>query len=602
MRFNQLRYCRKLIGAHFREHELRLLLATLAMAGYSLAELSSPWPLKLILDHLLLHRPLPQHFAFLGGTISAHPETAVACVASFIFVIAGLKGVFAYAQIWLTSQVGFLMVHRLRRELFERLQELPLSFHQSTRSGELMAKLTQDTTMLKDAFAGSLVEVFGHVLTLTGMAGILVFLNWRLAALVFLTLPLLVWTVFRIYYRGKVSARRQRESDGRLSARISESLRLTLLVRAFAREAVEREQFSMDSEHSTCEGVRSTRVEAAATRTVEIVNAAGTWVAVLFGSLLVLRGEITPGILIVFASYLTGMYKPLRNLAKLAMQASKAVASAERIEEILSMQPDQDFSRKGIAVDSIQGDIVFENVSFGYHPGRPILKNLSFQVRAGERVALVGPSGVGKSTIVNLLLRFCKADSGRILIDGIDINDLDRESYRREIGVVLQDSLLFGATIADNISYGKPESTYDEIRKSAAQASALEFIESLPHQFQTRVSEAGVSLSGGQRQRICLARAFIKQPSLLILDEPTSAVDAESTAVIHEAIHTEQAGKTTIVISHAFYGMDSFDRILVLQDGALAESGSHAELLGRQGIYWELYSLQGLGEALGVSQ
>ncbi len=581
---------RTLVNSHLARNADSLAAAALCMVGYSAAELLSPWPLKIILDHVLLEKPLPDVLGFLRPLIASRPETAVVAIASAILLIAGAKSAFSYSQVYITSRVGFQIVHKLRRELFAHLQRLSLSFHTRARSGELLTKVTGDTNVLKDAFSGTLLELGGHLLTLCGMCAVLFSLNIQLASIVLVTLPLLAFTIFTIYQRGKVSARRQRESEGLVSARISEVLHLTPLVRAFARERMEEDRFGEESERTLEHSIRTARVEAAASRAVEIINAAGVWAVVLFGGLMALKRSITPGDLLIFASYLTSMYKPLRNLAKLSSQFSRAMASAERIEQILNTEPDD--TPGGALVTSLRGDIEFEGVTFGYDAAQPVLRGVNLRIAAGERVALVGSSGAGKSTIAGLLLRFHQPQAGRVIVDGCDIRKYDSESYRRQFGVVLQDTLLFGATIRENIAYGKPDATQQEIEEAARQASAHEFIRALPQGYATAVGERGATLSGGQRQRICLARAILKRPAVLILDEPTSAVDAESSRLIHEAIDQVQRGKTTIVIAHHFHAMESFDRILVLDRGVIVEQGSHAQLMRHKGLYWELNQVE----------
>lgn len=587
---------RALLGAHLRANSGPLAVAALGMAGYSAAELLAPWPLKIIIDHVLLAKPVPPALGPLEPLIANQPELAIGIVATSILVIALLKGSFSYLQVFVTSRVGYQMVHELRRELFAHLQRLSLSFHNRARAGELLTKVTSDTNVLKDVFAGGFLELLGHALTLGSMCVVLFALNRQLALVALITLPLLGFTIMSIYRRGKSSARRQREREGEVAAHIGEVLHLTPLVRAFARESAEKERFDRESCRTLRESVRTARVEAAACRIVELINAAGVWAAVMIGGLLALRREISPGDLLVFSAYLTSMYKPLRNLAKLSAQFSKAMASAERIEQILATEEDSANRSGGADPGELRGEVEFDRVTFGYDPSNPVLRNLSLHLRAGEHVAIVGASGAGKSTVASLLLRFYVPQNGAVRVDGRDIRELDGEAYRNRIGVVLQDSLLFGATIAENISYGKPDATKSEIEQAARSAAAHGFISALPDGYDTVLSERASTLSGGQRQRLCLARALLKRPPLLILDEPTAAIDAESTALIHAAIAELQRGKTTLVIAHHFRGMDRFDRIVVLADGAAAEQGTHAQLLARKGVYWELYHLQQLAE------
>jgi ATP-binding cassette, subfamily B, bacterial len=318
----------------------------------------------------------------------------------------------------------------------------------------------------------------------------------------------------------------------------------------------------------------------------------GLWATVLFGALAVINGRMTPGTLLIFVAYLNEMYKPLRNLAKTSGRMSRAAVSAQRLGDILDTEPEQWPVFKKDSPSAIKarlrGAIEFERVSFDYGDGERVLEDISFTLAPGQRVALVGASGAGKSTIANLILRFYHATQGTIRLDGENIESYSRDTLRDEIGVVLQDALLFGASIRENLSYGKPTATQSEIETAARQAYAHEFISALPDGYDTIIGERGSTLSGGQRQRLCLARALIKNPSVLILDEPTSAVDSESAELIHTALNQLRADKTTIFIAHHLTTLKEFDHILVLNHGRLVEQGKHDELLKLGGAYFRM--------------
>jgi ABC-type multidrug transport system fused ATPase/permease subunit len=586
---------------HLLEVRGSLLFSVLCMAGYTLTELAAPWPLKIIFDHLLLDRSPPGFLNWLSPLFARGRTTAIVVIAGSIVLIALFRGVFAYSQTFITARIGHEMVYRLRRLLFAHLQQLSLSFHARARTGELLTRVVSDTSALKDIFAESALNFAAHSLTVIGMFGVMFWLDWRMALIVLATFPVLSYALFGVYRRIKASARRQREREGVVASRIYDVLSSLLIVRAFAREKLEQERFEREGSATLAEGIRTARMEAAATRAVELISAAGLCAVVLFGSLQVLRGRILPGEVLIFTAYLTSLYKPLRTMARISSQFSKAMASAERIAEILRIEPEVVDDQQGIEVSRLDGQVVFENVFFSYEmtdgkePARQkqlALRNVSFRIEPGERVALVGASGAGKSTIANLLLRFYQPQSGRILVDGHGIGEYRRQSLRRQIGVVLQDSVLVGASIRENIAYGKPGATDREIEQAARDAAAHEFIALLPEGYETIIGERGSTLSGGQRQRICLARAIIKRPSLLILDEPTSAIDAESTRLIQESLERVQRGKTMIAISHHFSGIEDFDRIIVLKAGEIIEDGTHDELLEKQGYYYELFRLQ----------
>jgi ATP-binding cassette, subfamily B, bacterial len=566
--------------------------AALCMIGFSLTELVSPWPLKIIFDHIMLDKSLPASLSFLNGLIEQGKTVAVIVLSLSIVMIACFRGLFSYLHTFITSRIGYELVYSLRRELFAHLQQLSLSYHARARTGELLTKVVSDTTAMKDVFAESALIFASHLLTVVGMFIVMFALNWKLSLVVLATFPLICYSLFYVYRRVKASARRQREREGMVASRIHEMLTGLHLVRAFAREKHEQERFEKESSHTLEEGVRTARMEAAATRSAEVISAGSLCAVVLIGALQVIRGEILPGEVLIFTAYLASMYKPLRTMARISSQFSKAMASAERIADIFKTEPDTFDDEQGLCPLSLQGEIVFKNVSFDYGDGKGVLHNVSFTIMPGQRVALVGASGAGKSTIASLLLRFYEPQEGEILIDGMEIGKYERESLRRQIGVVLQESVLFGASISENIAYGKPEATDAEIEAAAREAYAHHFIEGLPDGYDTIIGERGSTLSGGERQRICLARAIIKHPSLLILDEPTSAIDAESSALIQQAITRLQQGKTTLVISHQFAGIENFDQILVLKNGRVVERGTHDQLIHRRGYYFELFNLQ----------
>lgn len=586
---------REIVREHLLTAKWSLVVSGLSLLGFTLTELISPWPLKIIFDHILLDKNLPGWLGWLGGVLAYGKPTAVIALSLAIVVIAGFRGAFAYLHTFITSRVGYEMVYRLRTELFAHLQQLSLSFHARTRTGELLTKVVSDSSALKDVFAESALNFISLLLTVTGMFIVMFALNWRLGLVALASFPAVCYALFAVYRRIKASARSQREQEGKVASRIHEVLSSLHLVRAFAREKHEQERFELESSRTLEEGVRTARMEAAATRSVEIISAAGLCAVVLFGALQVIWGRMLPGDVLIFTAYLTSMHKPLRTLARISSQFSKAMASAERIAEIFRIEPERLDDHHGLRVTRLRGEIVFNQVSFDYGDGKGVLHNVSFAIQPGQRVAFVGASGAGKSTIASLLLRFYEPQEGEILIDGVEIRKYERESLRRQIGVVLQDSILFGASIRENIAYGKPDATDEEIETAARDAHAHEFITNLPDRYDTIIGERGSTLSGGQRQRLCLARALLKRPSVLLLDEPTSAIDAESSALIQQTINRLLDGKTMLVISHQFAGIESFDQILALKNGEIVERGTHAQLVEQRGYYYDLLSLQGPG-------
>ena len=579
---------RVLVRACLKERRLALSLAAVALLGVVLADVLAPWPLKIIFDHILLAKPLPPTLALLQPVLDwgTWPALTVATLAIAAIALAG--GVLAYLQLYTTAKVGHRITWRLRGELFAHLQRLSLAFHRDSRSGELLTKVAGDTNLLRDMFSDWALTLGRHALTLVAMLSVMFLLNWQLALVVAATLPPLLGVIFVLNRRVKASVREQRKHEGLMATRLNEVLSSIALVQAFGRHTYEEDRFSREIEANYESGMRTTRTTGAIVKAIAVISAAGTAITVLLGAHEVLAGRLTPGELLVFITYVTSLYKPVRDLGRLSAKFSRASVSAQRVAEILDHEPDIADAPDALELKRPAGEIVFENVSFGYGAGRPVFDSLSLRIAAGERVALVGPSGAGKSTLLNLLLRLYEPTAGRVLIDGIDIRRFTRDSLRREIGIVLQDNILFGVSVRENIAYGRPDAPLDAIEAAARSARAHEFIVDLPEGYDTEIGERGATLSGGQRQRLCLARALVKEPAILVMDEPTASIDAVSARLINEAVARVHRNRTLIVISHEYSDMASYDRILVLQDGRLVESGAHEALLKARGTYLAL--------------
>ena len=579
---------RVLVRACLKERRLALGLAAVALLGVVLADVLAPWPLKIIFDHILLAKPLPPTLALLQPVLDwgTWPALMVATLAIATIALAG--GVLAYLQLYTTAKVGHRITWRLRGELFAHLQRLSLAFHRDSRSGELLTKVAGDTNLLRDMFSDWALTLGRHALTLVAMLSVMFLLNWQLALVVAATLPPLLGVIFVLNRRVKASVREQRKHEGLMATRLNEVLSSIALVQAFGRHTYEEDRFSREIEANYESGMRTTRTTGAIVKAIAVISAAGTAITVLLGAHEVLVGRLTPGELLVFITYVTSLYKPVRDLGRLSAKFSRASVSAQRVAEILDHEPDIADAPDALELKRPAGEIVFENVSFGYGAGRPVFDSLSLRIAAGERVALVGPSGAGKSTLLNLLLRLYEPTAGRVLIDGIDIRRFTRDSLRREIGIVLQDSILFGVSVRENIAYGRPDAPLDAIEAAARAARAHEFIVDLPEGYDTEIGERGATLSGGQRQRLCLARALVKEPAILVMDEPTASIDAVSARLINEAVARVHRNRTLIVISHEYSDMASYDRILVLQNGRLVESGAHEALLKARGTYLAL--------------
>lgn len=583
-----------IVVTHLSGAKGSLVLASLCMIGFTTSQLLAPWPLKLIVDYILLEESLPIFLSSLQTFILEEKGGSVIVLSLSILMIALMDGMFSYWQIFITSRIGFRLVYTLRKELYSHIQRLSLSFHDRNRSGEIITKITGDTKALKNIFSESVLTLSAHTLTILGMFFVMFMISWKLALIVLSTFPFLAYSLFFLYRKINQSSKKQRKNEGKVASRVSELLPMISLVQSFSREQHEEALFEADSLQTLEESIRVARMVAETSRTVEILKACGTASAILFGSFQVLKGNMTPGDVFIFAAYMKNMYSPVQKVARLSVKFSKAMASAQRISVLLETEPEILDRPQATKARHLKGEISFNHVSFGYDPDHPVFNRISFSVLPGQRVALVGSSGAGKSSIAKLILRLYDIQEGEILIDGIDIRDYQRASLRHEIGVVVQDSILFGTTIRENISYGKPDATQEEIEESARQAYAHDFITALPDGYETTLGERGSTLSGGQRQRIGLARAIIKRPPILILDEPTSAVDAESAQLIHKSMDRFQKGKTSLVIIHQFKSIEEYDQIIVLKKGEVVEQGSHQTLIDQNGYYQELYHHQKL--------
>jgi ATP-binding cassette subfamily B protein len=582
---------RQISWTHLNQVKGSLLVAGLCTLGVSAAGLLKPWPLKFIVDQVVGGEPLPPSLGFLQGLLAQGRMTFLVAASASIVVIALTEALFGYLQIFISSSVGYRVVYALRRELFTHLQRLSLAFHNRARSGDLLSRIVGDTNDLKIIFSEDLLQFGSQILMVIGMFAILFVVDWKIGLVAASTLPFLGYSLFHLFAKTRASSKAQKRHEGQVASRMSEVLMAIPLVQAYAREKHEEEQFDAVTAKTMQESIRISRLKAAAKRSSEIITEAGTAAAVLFGALQVLNGAMTIGELVLVVSYLGNMYKPMKGLAKLSTDFSKAMGSVDRISEVLNIEPEIQDHPDAIDAPRLKGEIVFRDVFFDYGDGKDVLRQVSFAVSPGQRLALVGASGAGKSTIVSLILRLYEPQEGAIFIDGVEIQRFSRESLRRQIGLVLQQSILFGATIRENIAYGKPEASLEEIVTAARAANADEFIRALEDGYDTVIGERGATLSGGQRQRIAIARALIRNAPILVLDEPMAGLDVESEAKVRQALNRLMTGRTCLMITHDLQAIADANVVLLLEEGRLIDSGTHAELVANSTRYRQLYEL-----------
>ena len=567
------------------------LVALLVGVGLRLLE---PWPLKFIFDRVVSSKaPTDDRFWFVPRLEAMDARRLLIVVAVALVLITSLRAVFEYITEVAFARIGNRVLACVRNDLYKHVQGLDLAFHTSARGGDLIIRMINDVNMLRDAAATAILPLVAKSLVLVGMWSVMFWLNWRLALLALATLPLLWLRTIRITRRIREAARVQRQRQGDMAALASESIAAIKIVQAFGMEGSLGRSFDERSEETQREDVKVARLSAALGRTVDVLLAIATGLVLWYGATLALRGQLTPGDLLVFLTYLRRAFNPVQDFAKYTGRLGKATAAGERVLELLD-RPSRVCDLPGaVAAPALRGEVRLENVTFAYDPdGPPVLEDLSLEVRPGECVAVAGPSGVGKSTLANLLLRFYDPDVGRLLIDGRDVREYTLKSLREQVAVVLQDSVLFGISVRENIAHGKPDATDEEIVAAARLANAHEFITAMPGGYGAALAERGGSLSGGQRQRIAIARAAVRQARVLVLDEPTSGLDEENARAVVDALARLWVGRTTILITHDLQLASRTDRVVYLEERGIRESGTHAELMRLGGRYATLYRMQ----------
>jgi subfamily B ATP-binding cassette protein MsbA len=571
-----------------KPHAGLLSIGIAAIAVEGLANLAEPWPLKIVLDYVLKSKATQGWLAWAGTDKAALLKFAALAV----LAIAAIGAISSFTEKYITATLGQWVVHDLRHTLYSHLQRLSLGFHDRKQTGDLISRLTVDIEAIQGFITSGLLGVFVNSFTLAGMIAVMLWLNPRFTAIALSVAPLLFVVVFHYTRRIKKATREVRKKEGEMVSVIQEVLSSMHVVKAFAREEFEQHRLAKESRESIDIAMRVRGMKVRLSPMVDMIVAVGTCLVLWFGGRMALAGTLSAGSLVLFIWYLGRMYKPMRELAKMTDAYSKAAIGYERIGEVL----DTDHAVKDLpgarGAPTFRGQIEFDNVTFGYSAGHPVLKRVSLSVEPGQIAAVVGPTGAGKTTILNLISRFYDANSGTVKIDGADVRLFQQESLRRQISLVLQETLLFHGPVWSNVAYGKPEATRAEILRAARLANAHDFIEQLPQGYETIIGERGVTLSGGQRQRIAIARAVIRDTPILLLDEASNGLDAASEKLVFDALTRLMQGKTSIVIAHRLATIQSADVIFVVDDGEIVERGTHDELMESGGLYSELYDLQ----------
>ncbi|MGA3185475.1 MAG: ABC transporter ATP-binding protein [Bryobacteraceae bacterium] len=571
-----------------------LVIAFAAAIGEGAADLLGPWPLKIVFDDILKSRAIQNgwlnHLIYSMAGDNKLLILKIAAISALVIAVCG--ALFSYLEKSCTTTVGQWVMHDLRRTLYAHIQRLSLSFHDETQTGDLISRVTSDIDSVQSFVTSGLLGVLIDCLTLAGMVTIMFCMNWQFTLIALSITPVLFLVVFRYTRLIKKSSREVRKKEGQIVSIVQEVLTSMHVVKAFAREDYEQQRLEEQSLESVEIALRARNIKARLAPFVEIIVGIGTSLVLWFGARMVIQGTLDAGTLILFIWYLGKMYKPMQDISKMTDTYAKASVAYERIQEVLESEREVKDMPGARRAGKLHGEIEFDRVTFGYEPDRPVLKDLSFKIETGKVTALVGPTGAGKSTIISLIPRFYDPDSGIVRIDREDVRRLRQKSIRDQVSFVLQDTVLFHAPIWRNIAYGKPDASREEILKAAQLANAHEFVEKMPQGYDTMIGERGVTLSGGQRQRIAIARAVIRNTPILILDEPSSGLDAASEQLVFEALDRLMMGKTSIVIAHRLSTIQRADKIYVVKEGTIVESGKHEELLKSGGLYAELHRIQ----------
>ena len=564
-------------------------LLEVATTGLAVAQ---PWPLKVVVDDVL---KAPGHHATVGlpllDQLAGSPKALLAVAVLMLLVVVGLAALTDYRSTTLMAGTGERLGNDIRESLFEHLQALSLRYHGEHQVGDLASRISGDVDRIQDMMVQTLAILLPNILLIGGMATVMFLVDPVFAAISLVAFPFLAFAVYRSTFQLKQATRRARRLGGEVAAATTETLGAIQVVQAFSLEERSQSRFRNLNRASLAATLEAVRQQARLSPAVDIAAAVSTAIVFWVGANRVLSGTLSLGLLLVFMSYVASLYKPVRNLAKLGYVTSRGIVSAERVQGILAESPDVGDAPHAVVAPTFRGAVRFDGVSFSY--GRePVLASIDLSIEPGETVALVGHTGAGKSTLVSLIPRFYDPQRGAVLIDERDIRDYTLASLRRQIGLVLQDTVLLRGTLWDNVACGRPGATGNEVRRAIELALVDEFASRLPRGTETMLGERGVNLSGGQRQRIAIARAIVRDAPILILDEPTSALDADAESMVVSALRNLMRDRTTVVIAHRLSTIRRADRVVVLKEGQIVEEGTHAALVRANGEFARVAALQ----------
>lgn len=561
-----LKYC--------KPYKKRLVLALLFMVLSAIFGIAPPWLIKNVVDDVLILKNMD----------------ILNLIAVGIVVLYMFKAVFGYGHMYLMTWVGQKVVIDIRLELYDHTQRLSLATLYSRRSGEFLSRITNDVATLQNILASVVVDFVVQGSTFIGIICFLFFINWKLTIATFTIIPLAVLVIDSASSKLRKVGTTIQERLAMVAAIAQEAVSSIRIVRSFATEEDEFDRFEVESKKHFSALMKGTQIRGVLEGLVEIILIIALAVILWLGGRDVIKGDLTAGELLSFLTYLGLLVQPIRILSRVVSNIQQGVASADRVFEILDEDSDVKIIDNPVILSNMTGQVKFENVWFKYGEDKWVLRGLDLEIKSGEKIAIVGATGAGKSTLADLIMRFYDSQKGKIFIDGVNIKNLDLKTYRRQIGVVPQDPVLMKGTMAYNIGYGFPGFEEADLINAAKIAGVYDFIETLRNKFNTEVGERGITLSGGQRQRIAIARAVVRDPKILIMDEATSSLDAIVEQQVQEAMENAMEGRTSIVIAHRLSTIRNADRIIVLSNGQVAEQGNHEELIALEGHYYRLFN------------
>ncbi|MDF2855641.1 MAG: transporter ATP-binding protein [Neobacillus sp.] len=566
----------KRIWVYMEKQKVALVASIIFVILSTLLGILGPYMIGVIIDEYIIPKDISGTIRFLGLLALVYTATAV----------------FTWLQTFMMVRVSLQTIRKLRQDLFDKFQTLSLRFFDKRTHGDLMSRVTNDIESLNSALSQSVIQIFSSVLMVSGVAIAMFSLNWILAIVTLLVIPLMIFTTKKIITHSSSAFIKRQRDLGELNGFVEEAISGNEVVTLFGKEEKMNRQFSEVNERLRHSAMTADTVSGFMGPVNNFINNLGLGFVIAIGAIMTVEGLATVGIIAAFVTYSRQFFRPINQLSSLLNLFQSAIAGAERVFEIMDETPDMLDKESAIVVDSFKGEVEFSHVHFGYEEDQQILENINFQVRPGEKIALVGPTGSGKTTIINLLMRFYDVTAGEIKVDGRDIREYQLSSLRKKIGVVLQDTFLFSGTIMENIRYGRLEATDEEVVAAAKMASAHRYIKHLPEGYHTKLTSGGSNLSQGQRQLLAIARAILADSDILILDEATSSIDTNTEIEIQKGINRLTEGRTSFVIAHRLKTIENADRIFVIHHGEIIESGTHQELLQNKGFYFEMYDSQ----------